>query len=314
MLIDNYIYYFGYDDTETELSALETKYLFNKQEKNKVLLSDIKIDPSVSAFIKRRIDIISLSKDYSTLISNIKKECISIEGFKVEYIVLEGDTTEYASRLDKLRDIGFSIEGTPDYYNPTIMFVLCYYDDIWYFGTSIKNNLDWYKHKQKPYSYSNSISISIAKALVNIASQGNKKNKLIDACCGVGTVMLEACFSGYKIDGSDINPKLCIDARANLSYFGYVADVYTTDIKNVNKTYDAAIIDLPYNLLSIVTENDILHIIKSTTEITDRLVIVSTADITDTIHRSSLTITDHCSIRKKGKKSFARRIWVCVPE
>ena len=33
---------------------------------------------------------------------------------------MDGDTTEYAERLNKLRDIGYAIEGYPDYYKPTI--------------------------------------------------------------------------------------------------------------------------------------------------------------------------------------------------
>jgi tRNA G10 N-methylase Trm11 len=285
--------------------------MFNKEEKKKLLFSDVKAEPSSSAFIKKRLDIISFSEDYSALINEIKKESIRIEGFKVEYLVFDGDTTEYAERLDKLKDIGYSIEGNPDYYSPTITYALCYFEGIWYFGVLIKNNFDWHKHKQKPRSYSNSISISIAKALVNIAAKANKEEKLLDACCGVGTIMLEACFAGNNIEGCDINWKLCNDARENLSHFNYTANVYVSDIKDIRKRYAAAIIDLPYNLLSCATDNDILHIIESTAEITDRLVIVSTSDITDLISNTGFRISDYCSVSKRGKTSFARKIWVC---
>ena len=84
MQINNYIYSFTYDNTEGELCKLESRSIFNKEEKNKVLFTDIKAEPSSSAFIKSRIDIISFSEEYSTLISEIKKECICIEDFKVE--------------------------------------------------------------------------------------------------------------------------------------------------------------------------------------------------------------------------------------
>ncbi len=302
---------YRYNDTESELCKLESRYIFNKEEKKKLLFSDIKVAPSNSAFIKKRLDIISFSKDYSTLINDIKKESICIEGFKVEYLVFDGDTTKYAERLNKLKDIGYSIEGYPDYYNPTITYALCYYKGIWCFGISIKNNFAWYKHKQKPCSYSNSISINIAKALVNIAAKANKEKDLLDACCGVGTIMLEACFIGNNIEGCDINEKLCNDARKNISYFNYTANIYCCDIKELNKKYDAAIIDLPYNLLSCATENDMLHIIKSAAAITDRLVIVSTSDITNLISNIGFSLSDYCSVSKRGKRSFARKIWVC---
>ena len=311
MQIYKYIYSFNYENNEKELCKLESRYIFNNEEKDKLLFSDKIVEPSSSAFIKRRIEIITFSNDYSVLINSIKKENIHIEGFKVEYLVFEGDTTEYTDRLKRLRDIGYSIEGIHDYYNPTITYALCYYKGTWYFGVLIKNNLDWHKHKQKPYSFSNSISVNIAKALVNIAAKGNKNKKLLDACCGVGTILLEACFAGNDIEGCDINPKICISARENLSYFSYSTDIYNSDIKDISKRYDAAIVDLPYNLFTSASDSDILHIIKSTSEISDRLVIVSTLDIGNIIRNIGFGISDYCSVSKRGKTNFTRKIWVC---
>ena len=311
MQINKYIYSFSYENTESELCKLESRYIFNKEEKNRLLFSDVIVEPSDSAFIKSRLDIISFSKDYARLINKIKKENICIEGFKVEYLVFDGDITEYRERLKKLKDIGWSIEGIPDYYNPIKTYALCYYEGVWCFGVLIKDNFTWHLHKQKPCSYSNSISISIAKAIVNIAAEANKEKKLLDACCGVGTIMLEACFSGNNIEGCDINEKIAKNARENLSHFNYTANVYHCDIKDISKKYDAAIIDLPYNLFSNATDTDIMHIIDATAEITDRLVIVSTSDITNLIFNSGLRISDYCTVSKSGKRNFTRKIWVC---
>ncbi|MCF8239331.1 MAG: methyltransferase [Saprospiraceae bacterium] len=311
MRSSQYLYTFRYEITESELCKLESRYLFHQEEKNKVLVSDIKTEPSNSAFIKGRLNIISSSHDFATLILEIKKEGICHEGFKIEYLVVDGDTTAYSDRLEKLMDIGYSIEGIPDYYKPTITYGLCYFDNIWSFGILIKNNFEWFKHKQKPYSYSNSISMPIAKALVNIAAKADKKSKLLDACCGVGTIMLEACFAGNHIEGCDINWKLCENARENLSYFNYTANVYHSDIIDIHMRYDAAIIDLPYNLSSRATDQDIAHIMESVAEITDRLVIVSTSDMTNLISKVGFRIADHCSVPKSGKTKFTRQIWVC---
>ena len=311
MEIIKYLYSFTYNHTESELCKLESRCIFNKEEKNKLLFSDVKVEPSSSTFIKNRLDIISFSEDYSTLISEIKKESICIEGFKIEYLVFDGDTTEYAKRLEKLKDIGCCIEGNPDYYNPIITYAICNYEGVWCFGILIKDNFSWYKHKKKPCSFSSSININIAKALVNIAANGNKQKKLLDACCGVGTIMLEACFAGNNIEGCDISWKICKCARENLAYFNYTAKIYRSDIKDISKRYDAAIIDLPYNLFSYATDNDILHIIEATAEITDRLVIVSASDITSLISNTGLRISDYCSVSKRGKTNFIRKIWVC---
>ncbi len=311
MQIKKHLYSFTYDNTERELCHLESRAVFNQEEENKLIFSDIKIAPSSSAFIKSRLDISLFSENYASLIQAIKKEKISIEGFKVEYLVIKGDTTEYKQRLEKLKDIGYSIEGDPDYYHPTITYALCNYGGIWFFGVLIKDKFDWQKHQKKPCSYSNSININTAKALVNIAGNADQEKTLLDACCGAGTIMLEACFSEKKIEGCDINWKLCRDARRNIAHFNYSATIYRSDIKDISKRYDAAIIDLPYNLLSAATDKDIKHIIESSSAITDRLVIVSTTDITKIIEEIDFQISDYCIVPKKGNLKFVRKIWVC---
>ena len=71
------------------------------------------------------------------------------------------------------------------------------------------------------------------------------------------------------------------------------------------------LLTLPYNLLSYATDSDIVHIIESTAKITDRLVIVSTSDITNLINNIGFRILDYCSVSKSGKANFTRKIWVC---
>lgn len=175
----------------------------------------------------------------------------------------------------------------------------------------IKNNFKWHKHKSKPFSYSNSINVSIAKSLVNIAAKGNKQQKLLDTCCGVGTILLEGCFAGYNIEGCDINWKVCKQARENLSHFNYTTNVYRSDIKDMQNKYDAAIIDLPYNLFSHATDTHLSNIIESATKIANQLIIVSTTDISELINSAGLNVSDYCSVNKIGKTKFNRKIWIC---
>ncbi|MFT5878717.1 MAG: tRNA (guanine10-N2)-dimethyltransferase [Dokdonia sp.] len=309
--IHKYIYTFNYENIERDLCLLESKYIFTKEVNNKLLFSDLEVSPSSSAFIKNRLEIISFSLNYADLIHKIKKEHIRVDEFKVEYIVFEGDTTAYAERLEKLREIGFCIEGMHEYYKPTITYAVCYHQGTWYFGVLLKNNFEWHKHKQKPHSFSNSISVNIGKSLVNIAAKANKETTLLDACCGVGTILLEARFAGFTMDGCDINEKTAKNAQINLAYFNYTAHIYHSDIKDIKGSYDAAIIDLPYNLFTSATDSAIEHIMTYTAKITDRLVIVSISDITDVIHTIGFHIVDYCSVSKRGKTAFSRKIWVC---
>lgn len=306
-----YIYSFKYDFHHSNLCKLESRQLFGEEETDKLLFSNTNVDPSISPFIKNRFDIVTSSPNYEELLQIIQKETITVDGFKAEYLVLEGDETEYTERLSKLKDVGYCIDGEPNYVNPIIIYSVCHYKEVWYFGILVKHNFDWQQHKQKPCSFSNSIGMNIAKTLVSIASQGNTTKQLLDACCGVGTVLLEACFLGINIEGCDINWKAVKHSRENLVHYNYIAIVYRLDIKDLDKKYDAAIIDLPYNMYSYSDDSITQNIIESTAKLTNRIVVVSVSDIESVLTQVGLKVTDFCTVEKRGKSQFTRSIWVC---
>lgn len=308
---EHYIYCIKVNTHEKELCKLESKILFNDEVTKNLHFSNFKINPDSSAFIKKRIDIMYATSNFEELLILIKTKDIHAEGFKLEYEKLEGDAIGYHERLSLLRDIGYIITGEPDYYQPTVTYALCNYEGVWYFGESHRDTAEWQKHNHKPCSFSNSLSMNLAKTLVNIASEGKKENKLIDACCGVGTVMLEACYAGFNIEGNDINWKAYNHTQKNLEHYGYKATIHNEDIKDIIHKYDAAIIDLPYNLYSQSSDEIAENIISSASKIALRLVIVSITDIQDFIKKAGLKVIDSCTVDKTGKVKFTRFVWVC---
>tara|TARA_B100000795_G_scaffold166575_1_gene125336 strand:+ start:337 stop:1224 length:888 start_codon:yes stop_codon:yes gene_type:complete len=293
---------------------LESRQIFNEELLDKLLFSNLKVDPSISAFIKNRFEISISADSYSGLLEKLKEENVCATGFKAEYMVLEGDPTEYTERLKKLKDIGTIIEGKPDVQNPSIIYSICNTKDIWYFGVLIKRKTDWRKHINKPYSFSNSLCIHIAKTLASVSSKGDKTTKLLDACCGVGTVLLEACYSGLSIEGCDINLKSIKHTTQNLEHYKYTSTVHCMDVKDLTQQYDAAIIDLPYNLYSYSDDVITTNIIESAVKLSARIVIVSKSDIKAAITKSGLKIIDFCTVEKRGRSTFTRSIWVCEKE
>lgn len=276
-----------------------------------MLFSDKEVDPSISPFIKRRFDIHFSANTYEQLLDGVKQENIMIEGFKAEYTILGEDSTSYAERLNKLRDVGMRIQGIPNYLQPTRIYSICQYMGIWYFGTLAKHDTSWYKHKDKPHSFSNSLGMELAKSLVCIASEGNKDVSLLDGCCGVGTVMLEGCISDFQIEGCDISSHSTQYAAQNLTHYGYSARVHHCDINELDEQYEAAILDLPYNFYSYSDDAITANIIQSASRLAKKLVIVSLADIENVITQFSMKVTDFCTVEKKGKSKFQRNIWVC---
>ena len=52
----------------------------------------------------------------------------------------------------------------------------------------------------------------MARALVNIATCDDKRLSIIDPCCGVGTVVIEALDLGFNIKGYELQGNLLYDA------------------------------------------------------------------------------------------------------
>jgi tRNA (guanine10-N2)-dimethyltransferase len=306
-----FIYTFNYDYHYDALCKLESRQLWGTEEKNKLLISNIEVEPSISPFIKSRLDIMASSPDYSELLHGIQHKNIQKQGFTVEYIILDDDSTPKAERREKLKAIGYCIEGIPDFKNPSITYGLAYVEHFWYFGIIKKENRDWHTHRKKPHSFSNSIGMTIAKTLVSMASKGNKASQLLDGCCGVGTVLLEACISKFPITGCDISGKAYESTRKNLAFYNYSAPLYHSDISELKGPYDAAILDLPYNLYSRSNDTIAQGIIAAAARLTGRLVIVSISDIKSMISTSGLKITDFATVGKRGRSDFERKIWIC---
>jgi len=309
--LSTYIYTFNYDYHLEDLCRLEARQLFGTPIEDKLLFAYKEIDPSISAFIKTQLEIHISADSYEHLIVAIKSLDIEQNGFNVEYLILDNNTIERGKRREMQKEIGFCIYGYPEFTSPTITYAFCHYHDKWYFGTLTKHNNEWYKHKVKPHSFSNSIDMDIAKTLVSIAARGDKTKTLIDACCGVGTALLEGHFGGFSIEGCDINERAVDSATKNLAHYGYPTAVYCTDIKDLDRVYDAAIVDLPYNVYSLSDEATTENIISSVAQLAPRAVVVSIADVSATIEASGLQIVDTCTVVKKGKSTFTRKFWVC---
>jgi len=306
-----YIYNVNYHETDCELSALEIKSLFGVTLDGKVFITTQKKDPSISPFIKNRFDIMYEEDSFEKIIHHIEKKHIDADVFNVIYLKLMKDDVHFANRKQYCKEVGLRVTGFPNYLAPKIVFAISFYQERWYLGILNENNCDWKKHNDRPYSYSSSLNINLAKALVNLAGNGDFSKKIIDPCCGVGTVLLEGFFAGYSICGCEINKKVSENARINLRYFNYPPNVKTGDICDIQDHYDASIVDLPYGISVETSKSYQMMLVKNALRISDKLVLVSSEDIEEDLLKENITITDTCKVTKNMNRKFARYIWIC---
>lgn len=288
---------------------MEMKSIFNKVPNKKYLFSHKNVNPSRSPFIKLKINIRYMKDNLNEIIDNIKEDKLCYDDFKVNYIKSEDGDISYKERLNATKEIGFVITGFPDIHNPKVELAITKVNEKWIFGELVKNDFKWQSHNDKPHSYSNAIPVRMARALVNIAIGDNENLKLVDPCCGVGTVVIEALDLGVNVKGYEISKPIACNARNNIEFLGYDRDIITSgNMHDINEIFDVAILDIPYGLYSPITLKEQIDIINTARRITRKLVIITFEDMDNLIISAGFKILDKCYM---AKGSMKREIVIC---
>lgn len=291
---------------ETELCMLEKKRLFDVISSENVFFTDKYIDVDRSPFVKFCIRDIILENSLESLIEYIKKNKVAYDDFKIKYIDIDG-TVEFNRRHEIEGIIGYEIEGLARVDSPSVIVGVTQVKGEWIMGEYLKNNSLWYKHMLRPQEYCNALTTRVSRAVVNIATGNSIQKNIIDPCCGVGTVVMEALSMGLNIVGSDINEKIVQGAVRNLDYFNYPEVITLRSIHDINEHFDIAIIDLPYGIMSITNRLSQLEIIKSAKRIGDTLALIGVEDIEEDLGELGFHIIEKCTIAK-GK--FKRKLYI----
>lgn len=293
---------------EESLCKMEMKSLFNKVPIAKHFFSYHYVDPSRSPFIKHCISIMYIANTLNDLVRQIADDNLSYEKFKVSYINHDDETLHLNERRKIECLIGMNINGEAEMRHPKLLLGITKVNEKWILGEYKINESKWHLHNKKPYSYSNALGVKASRAIVNIAVSNNLKCKLIDPCCGIGTVIVEALSQGIDIKGYEINPMIAENAKTNLKYFGYENVITTGDMHTITDKFDVSIVDIPYGLFSPTTLKEQVDIMKSARKISNRMVIITFEDMDEHILASDFRIIDRCHV-SKGK--FKRYITIC---
>ena len=303
-----YFYTINFALDEESLCKMEMKSLFKKVPKKKHFFSYHYINPSRSPFIKHCISILYTGNTLENIISQIKSDNLMYDKFKVCYVNYEDGHLHLDERRKIEYSVGLSINGEAEMLNPELIFGITQVNGKWIFGKYEINESKWHLHNIKPYSYSNALNVKVSRALVNIAVSNNLKCTVVDPCCGIGTVLVEALSQEINIKGYEINPMIARNAKKNLEHFGYENIITTGDMHIINDKFDVAIVDLPYGLFSPTTLKEQVDIMKSARRISKKLVIITFEDMDNHIISSGFHIVDRCHV-SKGK--FKRYITIC---
>lgn len=313
----DYIYTYASIPEEQSLCRLELRAFFGAQLETTnytILKSNILIDPSRSPYLKERIEVLFEGDTLAAIVEQVPQVKLNGETFKIIGVKTNdrepADKIEYKEQRDIERQIGAAIQGVVDVHKPDRVFGIVTLGGRWYFGEYRRNQTVWLQHVKKPRGYSMALPTRVARAVANIAVPIPEPGiKAIDPCCGIGTVLVEALSMGIDIVGREINPLVARGARENLAYYELNGTVTLGAIAEITEHYDAAVIDMPYNLVSKISPEEQLTILQQARRIASRVVIISIEVIDDMITEAGFKIIDY-GVADKG--SFSRHIMLCV--
>ncbi|MNC14269.1 hypothetical protein D3C75_620400 [compost metagenome] len=307
-----YIYTYACSGDELDLCGMELRCLFGQAIPPGIFASSVNVEVSRSPFIKERMDVMYAGDSLPEIYKQTEQVEVDGKTFKVIFVktndLSPAEKIEYDERRVIEREIGLRIEGEADVNHPELVYGIVTLGGRWYFGTYHKNKATWFRQMKKPRSYSIALSTRVARAAVNMAVPQTAGVRAIDPCCGIGTVMVEALSMGIDIVGRDINPFIAAGARTNIAHFGFDSEVTLGDIADISEHYDAAIVDMPYNLYSSITPEEQFDILVNARRIADRVVIVAIEAMDEEIGKAGFEIIDRC-VAKKGM--FSRHLMLC---
>ena len=291
-----------------ELCEMEMRYIFGETSNSNYHLTNQLVDVSRSIFIKGIVTILYSDKDIDIIEKMMIEDNLSFDNYKIHFSKF--DEVPYNTRLHAMRALGFTIDGDFAIKDPDVEFVLTKINGVWIFGKLESNSKEYLTRRKKPFNYSHAVDIKIAKAVLNIAINNDYNLRVIDPCCGIGTILIEGRVIGIDIKGYEINPLVKQQCNLNLKHFGYKPDVGKIDMLKTTEHFDVAILDLPYGHSSLVTRDEQIALIRKTKEISDKSVIITMDDMSDIFRSVGYKIIDSCKIKKSN--AFSRYVTVCI--
>jgi len=311
--VNEFIYTVNYSKEDQELAEMELRALFGPKASGPVVKSHVDLDVNRSPFIREKISVLLEADTASGIVKKASRINTGERTFKAVFVKTNDlppeEKVEYEQRMEIERAIGWEIIGEAEMKNPDHFFGLVACGGRWYLGHYQKNKRVWTQHVKKPREYSTALSARDARVMANIAVPNPYGVRAIDPCCGIGTVLVEALSMGIDIAGRDINPLVVDGSRENLDYFGLNGIVVLGPIEEVQDHYDVAIIDMPYNLYTHATQDELQSILTNARRIADKLVVISIDSIEEMVQKAGFQIQDRCEARKS---TFLRRVLVCT--
>ena len=271
-----------------------------------IALTEVEADVSRAAYIKLCIKVIICASDLSDLYDQLDRIGLSSEQFRVSVVKYPRRLPLHSQQV--MHQVGARIAGNPNLSTPnTVFLVVATEEEIWLGEVLSESTGSWNEHSQKAHLYSSSLPTRLARAMVNLAASPG--DRMIDPCCGSGTILIEAASIGIKAVGCDINPKMAAASVENLRYFNLSSLVLIADARNIKGSFDAVVTDLPYGRNCPADEQLCYEILQNLRELAPKAAIVTSENMTDPLLQIGYDIKQVIAVPKAHLTRYIHIVW-----
>lgn len=268
-------------------------------------ISPLKADISRSAFINFGAEVIFRGGDLEELRRYLLTGRISADGFAIRVERLGVDVGMKSTRIAAM--IADLISGRPNLSRPKVKFLLAIERDQVLFGRIFsETGRAWLRLSRKPYTTSSSIPHRLARAMINLSGL-KPPARLVDPCCGAGTILLEGAEMGYEVTGYDLNYKMVQASLKNLAHFGLPGRVIQADAREINGEFDLLVTDLPYGMNMKATEELYRGLLRNFVNLAPVSIIAVARDISGMLRDAGYRSIEHLPA---PKHSMTRYIFI----
>lgn len=300
-----YLYLTSRSESEKQLVEAECIALTGaKPDECGIALTEMEADVSRAAYVKTCVRVIIHAANLPSLYDQLEKTDLSSEQFRVSVVKIPRSLAIDSKQI--MHQVGARIGGKPNLSAPrTVFLVVATTEEIWLGEVVSEYTGSWDEHSQKMHPYSSALPTRLARAMVNlVAAPGDR---IIDPCCGSGTILIEAASIGIKAVGCDINPKLATISIDNMRHFGLDGMVMIADARNIKGSFDAVVTDLPYGRNCPTDEQLCREILQNLKNLATKAAVVTSEDMSSSLSQMGYNIK---SVTAVPKTSLTRYIHV----
>lgn len=269
-----------------------------------IAISDRRVDVKRGAYVKSCMEILFEGGSVAEICAQIKSAELHADDFRVTVFRLPRNLPVETMKI--AHTVGAVIGGKVRLTLPRVIFLTVVTSEkIWFGRLLSESDGRWVTHRKRPHVTSSSLPTRLARAMVNlIASLGDR---LVDPCCGTGTIVLEAAQMGIKVAGYDLNPNMVKATQKNLAHYGLTANVHLEDARQIRGRFDAVATDLPYGIMlpSDISRDD--EILRNIRDLAPKAAFVDIRDLGGQLIDLGYTIRQ---IIHAPKHSILRRIFI----